>query len=195
MDWGTWWATVHGVAKSRMQLSDFTHSLWGFPSGSVVESSCRCRRHGFSPWVRKSPWRRKWQPIPAFMFGKSQGLRILAGYSPWGCKKSDMSGWLSTHLILSRIISPSQFPELVPEKSLLPDEVRWGDKYGLPSLGDRNLWWWSIHLSTWHKWQITNIAENMQKLEYLCIAWRNVKWCRNGKRVWQLLKNLNIYTQ
>ena len=27
MDGGAWWATVHGVAKSRTQLSDFTHSL------------------------------------------------------------------------------------------------------------------------------------------------------------------------
>ena len=27
MDRGAWWATVHGVAKSRTQLSDFTHSL------------------------------------------------------------------------------------------------------------------------------------------------------------------------
>ena len=24
MDWGAWWATVHGVAKSRLRLSDFT---------------------------------------------------------------------------------------------------------------------------------------------------------------------------
>ena len=27
MDGGAWWATVHGVAKSRTWLSDFTHSL------------------------------------------------------------------------------------------------------------------------------------------------------------------------
>ena len=27
MDEGAWWATVHGVAKSRTQLSNFT-SLW-----------------------------------------------------------------------------------------------------------------------------------------------------------------------
>ena len=26
MDRGAWWATVHGVAKSRTRLSDFTHS-------------------------------------------------------------------------------------------------------------------------------------------------------------------------
>jgi len=28
MDGGARWATFHGVAKSRTQLSDFTHSLW-----------------------------------------------------------------------------------------------------------------------------------------------------------------------
>ena len=27
MDGEAWWATVHGVAKSRTQPSDFTHSL------------------------------------------------------------------------------------------------------------------------------------------------------------------------
>ena len=27
MDRGAWWATVHGVAKSRTQLSDITHLL------------------------------------------------------------------------------------------------------------------------------------------------------------------------
>ena len=27
MDWGAWWATVHGLAKSRIQLNDFTFSL------------------------------------------------------------------------------------------------------------------------------------------------------------------------
>ena len=26
-DGGAWWATVNGVAKSQIQLSDFTHSL------------------------------------------------------------------------------------------------------------------------------------------------------------------------
>ena len=27
MDWGAWWAAVHGVAKSRTQLSDFTFTF------------------------------------------------------------------------------------------------------------------------------------------------------------------------
>jgi len=44
----------------------------------------KCRRHGFYPWVRKIPWRRKWQPTSVFLPGKSHGQRRLAGYSPWG---------------------------------------------------------------------------------------------------------------
>ena len=42
----------------------------------------KCKRLEFDPWVRKIPWRRKWQPIPIFLPGKSHGLRSLAGYSP-----------------------------------------------------------------------------------------------------------------
>ena len=42
-------------------------------------------------------WRRKWQPTPVFLPGKSQGQRRLAGYSPWGHKELDTTWWLSTH--------------------------------------------------------------------------------------------------
>ena len=41
-------------------------------------------RPWFSPWVRKIPWRRAWQPAPVFLPGDSHGQRSLAGYSPWG---------------------------------------------------------------------------------------------------------------
>ena len=60
----------------------------------VKELSCQCRRHktrGFDPCVGKILWRRKWQPTPVFMPGKSQGQRSLAGYSLWGCTESDTS--------------------------------------------------------------------------------------------------------
>jgi len=43
----------------------------------------------FDPWVSKIPWRRKWQPTPVFLTGKSHGQRSLAGYSEKGCKQSD----------------------------------------------------------------------------------------------------------
>ena len=47
----------------------------------------KCRQLGFNPWVRKIPWRRKWQPTPAFLPGKSHKQRRLVGYSPWGHKR------------------------------------------------------------------------------------------------------------
>ena len=38
----------------------------------------RCKRCGFGPWVRKIPWRRKWQHTPVFLPGESHGQRSLA---------------------------------------------------------------------------------------------------------------------
>ena len=49
------------------------------------------RRCGFDLWIRKVPWRRKWQPIPVFLPEELHGQRSLVGYHPWGCKESDMT--------------------------------------------------------------------------------------------------------
>ena len=65
---------------------------------SGKESACQCRRPrrcGFDSWVRKFPWRRKWQLTPVFLPEKSHGQRNLAVYSSWGCKESDTTEWLS----------------------------------------------------------------------------------------------------
>ena len=51
------------------------------------ESACQCRRLGFSPCVKKIPWRRKWQSTPVFLPGKSHGQWSLVGCSPWGRKR------------------------------------------------------------------------------------------------------------
>jgi len=49
------------------------------------------RRCGFDPWVRKIPWKRNWQPTPAFLPQKSHGGRSLVAYSPKGHKESNMT--------------------------------------------------------------------------------------------------------
>ena len=49
----------------------------------------------FSPWARKIPWRRKWQPTPVFLSENSRRQRSLVGYSPWGHKESGMKEQLS----------------------------------------------------------------------------------------------------
>ena len=37
------------------------------------------------------------QPTPVFLPGESHGHRSLAGYSPWGCKESDMTEVTYSH--------------------------------------------------------------------------------------------------
>ena len=63
MDGGAWWAAVHGIAKSRTQLSDFTFTFMH--------------------------WRRKWQPTPVFLLGESQGWGSLVGCHLRGHTESD----------------------------------------------------------------------------------------------------------
>ena len=49
------------------------------------------------PSVRKIFWKRKWQPAPVVLLGKSHGQRSLAGCSLWSCKKSDTTKHAHTH--------------------------------------------------------------------------------------------------
>ena len=39
------------------------------------------RERRFNPWVRKIPWRRKWQLTPIVLHGKFHGERSLVGQS------------------------------------------------------------------------------------------------------------------
>ena len=72
-----------------------TDMYYGFLRNLVVKNPPAIqemhRRCGFDPWVRKIPWRRKWQPTPVLLPEKFHGQRSLEGYSPWGCNKSDMT--------------------------------------------------------------------------------------------------------
>ena len=51
----------------------------------------------FSSWIRKTSWRREWQPTPLFLPGKSNGWRSLVGPNSWGHKESDMTERAHTH--------------------------------------------------------------------------------------------------
>ena len=47
----------------------------GFPGGSDGKESAYNAGDlpGFSPWVRKIPWSREWQPTPVFVPGEFHG--------------------------------------------------------------------------------------------------------------------------
>ena len=52
-------------------------------------------------WVQslgqEDPWRKEWQPTQVFLPGEFYGHRSLVGYSPWGCKKLDMTEQQTLH--------------------------------------------------------------------------------------------------
>ena len=51
----------------------------------------------FDYWVKKIPWRTKWQPTPVFLLGTFHGQRSLTGYNPWCCKELDMIEYVHTY--------------------------------------------------------------------------------------------------
>ena len=81
---------------------------------SGKESACQRRQCEFNPWVRKIPWRTKWQPTPVFLPGESQGQRSLVGYSQQGLKErlSSNSQWFVQGLCPFNAMGLSLIPSL-----------------------------------------------------------------------------------
>ena len=87
----------HVIKLTHIPGKLFLASEWSFPIGlpwvfpavdSGKEPTWQCRRCGFDPWVRKSPWRRKWQPIPVLLFGKCHGWRSLVRLHSMGSQRA-----------------------------------------------------------------------------------------------------------
>ena len=96
--WHCPWYSLYPPHFSWMTLGFVALYSKGLPwCLSGRESACQCRRHRFGPWVRKTPWRKKWQPTLIFLPGKSHGQRSLVGYSPWGRIESDATEWLNNN--------------------------------------------------------------------------------------------------
>ena len=79
-------STFPAASTSAGWLFPTEQAYRGFPGGSDgKESACNA---GSVPALGR--WRRKRQPTPVFLHGKSHGQRSLAGHSSWGCKELGM---------------------------------------------------------------------------------------------------------
>ena len=62
------------VLKVRQIPTDCVENQ-GFPGGASGKEPAwegrRCKTRELDPWVRKTPWRRAWQPTPVFLAGES----------------------------------------------------------------------------------------------------------------------------
>ena len=63
-DGGAWWATVHRVAKSRTQLSDFTHSydpaiviLGNYTDKTIIQKDIRTPKWIATPFTIARTWK------------------------------------------------------------------------------------------------------------------------------------------
>ena len=69
----------------------------GLPHGSVVKNlPANAGDWGSIPGSGR--WRKKWQPTPVFLPGKSHGQRSLADYRPWGGKRVEHKQRLNNSL-------------------------------------------------------------------------------------------------
>ena len=112
MDKGAWQATVYRVAKSRTQLSNFTHTLEeeaslkkrereslaviGFPGGSDGKESTYVWSLG-----QEDPLERRTATHSSIL--KISMDRSLACYSPWGRKESDPIEWLTLSFLAAKM--------------------------------------------------------------------------------------------
>ena len=83
MDREAWRAAVHGVAKSRTRLSDWTD--WTELMAYTVKSLLM-KRETQVPSSGSFSWRRECLPTALFLPREFHGQRSLEGYSPWGRK-------------------------------------------------------------------------------------------------------------
>ena len=106
MDGGAWWVTVHGVAKSRRWLSDFTFKqyclnnmrslLWTLVYIHIV----LILKFHKSGRVKNLP---EMQEMWVWSLGQEDSLEkemathsSLAGYSLWSHKELDMTSWVNS---------------------------------------------------------------------------------------------------
>ena len=117
-----WTEEPGGLQSMRMKNSrtQFSNNKWYYFKRTLavvvscfkeaithfIKSNLRCFEiDGFSILLECSQWniscnyimtsrRRKWQPNPVHLPGKSHGRGSLAGCSPWGRKASDRTEWL-----------------------------------------------------------------------------------------------------
>ena len=87
--------------KFVIKIKKVIQLLWGLPRWRNGKSlPANFRRCGFDLWIRRIPWRKKWQPPPVFLPGKSNGHRSLVGYSSLDHRESiQLSDSTTTQLL------------------------------------------------------------------------------------------------
>ena len=93
-------------------------AAWWFPGGSEGSVCLQCGTPELAPWVKKVPWRSKYQLTPVFLPGESDGQRSPIGYSSQGHKESDTTEclyFLSFYCVGLREVRQGNNEAVLPE--------------------------------------------------------------------------------
>jgi len=121
----------------------------GFPGGSDgKESACSAVDFRFDTWVKKFPWKRKWQPTPVFLPRKSHGWRNLPGFMGSQRVRHD---WVTSFSLVTQIVKNLSIIQETQVRSLGGRRSP-GEGHGNPlqyfclenSVG-REAWWATVH--------------------------------------------------
>ena len=74
---------IEAIIVPTLMVKQFAHKYFSGGS-SDKESACNAGDPGSIPGSGRFPWRRAWQPTPAFLPGEPHGQRSLVGSSPRG---------------------------------------------------------------------------------------------------------------
>ena len=85
------------VHSKIIQLYIYTYILASLVV-QLVESSCNAGNPSSNPGLGRTPGEGEWQRTPVFLLGIP--WRSMAGYSPWGHKKSDTTERLSLYTLI-----------------------------------------------------------------------------------------------
>jgi len=164
MDGGSWWATVHGVAKSQMRLSDFTFFTFFLWEAKTLETMwCGPKQNETLVFFRKSG------PMKA---------GILAAMAKLGCLPGHEHGHIPEVL------------ESQPASVVSTPPQMWmsyhGDKAMLCPLGS---WLWAlVALGKWLTFCVS-ISSTVKFLQGCCEGQRELLWSAwmysvNGNHGW-----------
>ena len=138
------WSLQWQLRSHEMLYRWHSNGIFSPVVAQTVKRLPAMRETGFNPWVRKIPWRRKWQPTPVLLPEKFHEWRSLVGYSPRGRKELDTTEGLHFHFS-----GRSDWEQNI--QSIFP-EGRWAKGFGkmCSSLGSpsTNLQEW-VTCSSW----------------------------------------------
>ena len=138
---------------------------------SVAKNPAAKQEKWFHLWVRKMPWRRKWQPTPVFLPRESHGQRSLAGCSLYGRKESDMTEAIQQQqqqhfLIKAMYTFYREGNGTPPQYSCLENPM------------DRGAWWTAVH-------GVAKSRTRLRDFTFTFMHWRR-KWQPTPVLAWKI---------